>query len=153
MKSITGWSMQREIHGKVFYVYGCKQMRESPQVRLRTYCAMVCLLRGSVCVALWLESWPAELEHLPVAGLFPRLWAGSHRTGLQCLSTALDPFDCSVPAPLHMGIPWKRKLILKHSGKLPRHCGYIVKLVLYFPGSMGEDYNCCSLLLVRDLER
>lgn len=44
-----------------------------PQDRLRTDCTIVSLLGGSVCVALWLESWPAPLEHLPVAGLFPRL--------------------------------------------------------------------------------
>lgn len=59
---------------------------------------------------------------------------------------ALELFDCSVPAPLHMGIPWKHRLILKHSGKLPRHCGYIVKLVLFFPSSMGEAkivVPCC----------
>jgi len=33
---------------------------------------------------------------------------------------------------LHMGIPWKHRLILRDSGKWPMHCGYIVKLVLFF---------------------
>lgn len=50
----------------------------------------------------------------------------------------LDLSDCSILALLHTGIPWKHRLILKHSGKLPRHCGYIVKLVLFFPSFMGE---------------
>lgn len=50
----------------------------------------------------------------------------------------LDLSDCSILAPLHTGIPWKHRHILKHSGKLPRHCGYIVKLVLFFPSFMGK---------------
>ena len=66
----------RKNHGKRVpncHVYGCKALREFPQVRPRTYCTTVFVLRGGVSVALWLESWPARLEHLPVAGLFPRL--------------------------------------------------------------------------------
>lgn len=89
--STPGWSVQWEksvekgcLNRRVL---GCKALRESAQVSLRTYCTALSVLGGGVCVVLWLESWPAQLEHLPVGDLFPRLWAGSRGAGLQRLST------------------------------------------------------------------
>lgn len=60
--------------------------------------------------------------------------------------------DCSVQAPLHTGIPWKHRFILKHSGKLTRHCGYS-QISFVFPSFMGKAemiVPCCYLKSCED---
>lgn len=114
---------------------------KSRQVRLRTYCTYSVSPRGK---RLWLCGWkvghPGWNTYL--------LWAYFLDCELCHMGQAcsvgrqlarLDLSDCSILASLHTGIPWKHRLILKHSGKLPRHCGYIVKLVLlFFQASWGR---------------
>ncbi len=92
-------------------------------------------------MALWLESWSAPLEHLPVAGLFPRLCVGHMARACSVCPprAALDLFDCSIWAHLHTGIPWKHRLILQDRGKTKQALRISSQISFVFPSFMGKD--------------